>query len=253
MIIALNGVNRGPYGPWAALGFAAHPGGFLCVDAHPTASADHVGIGAHAGDAFHGDDRRLRVDLGPDARLDVTIDDPLPWPHRAFGGSSLFQSVPALNQYWHPWLLGGRVNGTATVGDETWELHDAQIYAEKNWGREGFPDSWWWGQAQGFEERDACVAFAGGQVHSGPIRTEVTAWSSGCPEVASSASEIRGSARCMRSSTMNDGCCTAGASGGRSTSPARRRAQHPTSFPCRCPPRSATRRAHSSISPARSR
>ena len=174
VIIALNGVNRGPHGPWAALGFAAHPGGFLCVDAHPTASADHVGIGAHAGDAFHGDDRRLRVDLGPDARLDVTIDDPLPWPHRAFGGSSLFQSVPALNQYWHPWLLGGRVNGTATVGDETWELHDAQIYAEKNWGREGFPDSWWWGQAQGFEERDACVAFAGGQVHSGPIRTEVT-------------------------------------------------------------------------------
>lgn len=174
VIIALNGVNRGPRGPWATLGLAAQPGGFLRVDAHPTASADPTGIGAHAGDAFHGDDRRLRVDLGSDARLDVTIEDPLPWPHRAFGGSSVFQSVPALNQYWHPWLLGGRVNGIATIGDETWELHDAQVYAEKNWGREGFPDSWWWGQAQGFEDRDACVAFAGGQVHSGPIRTEVT-------------------------------------------------------------------------------
>ncbi|MFC4140092.1 MULTISPECIES: tocopherol cyclase family protein [unclassified Microbacterium] len=174
VIIALNGVNRGPHGPWATLGFAAHPGGFLRVAEHPSASADRVGVGAHAGDAFSGDDRRLHVDLGADARLDVMIDDALRWPHRAFGGSSVFQSVPALNQYWHPWLLGGRVNGTATLGDETWELHDAQIYAEKNWGREGFPDSWWWGQAQGFAERGACVAFAGGQVHSGPIRTEVT-------------------------------------------------------------------------------
>ena len=174
VLIALNGVNRGPHGPWATLGLAAHPGGFLRVDAHPTASADPARIGAHAGDAFHGDDRRLRVDLGSDAQLDLTIDDPLPWPHRAFGGSSVFQTVPALNQYWHPWLLGGRVNGIATIGDETWELHDAQVYAEKNWGREGFPDAWWWGQAQGFDERDACVAFAGGQVRSGPIRTEVT-------------------------------------------------------------------------------
>lgn len=173
-LIALNGVNQGPNGPWATLGFAAEPGGFLRVAAHPAASADRTGVGARAGDAFDGDARRLRVNLGNDAQLNVTISDPLPWPHRAFGGSSVFQAVPALNQYWHPWLLGGRVNGTATVGAEIWQLRDAQIYAEKNWGREGFPDAWWWGQAQGFAERDACVAFAGGQVHSGPIRTEVT-------------------------------------------------------------------------------
>lgn len=174
VLIALNGVNRGPRGPWATLGLAAHPGGFLRVAAHPDARADARAMGAHAGEAFSADDRRVRVDLGEDARLDVTIADPLVWPHRAFGGSSLFQTVPALNQYWHPWLLGGRVEGTATLGDQSWQLHDAQIYAEKNWGREGFPDAWWWGQAQGFAERGACVAFAGGQVHSGPIRTEVT-------------------------------------------------------------------------------
>jgi hypothetical protein len=83
--------------------------------------------------------------------------------------------VPALNQYWHPWLLGGRASGTFEFADETWELRDAQVYGEKNWGAEGFPDSWWWGQAQGFAERRACVAFAGGQVTAGPLRTEVTA------------------------------------------------------------------------------
>ena len=34
---------------------------------------------------------------------------------------------------------------------------------------------WWWGQAQGFAEQDACVAFAGGEVSTGPFRTKVTA------------------------------------------------------------------------------
>ena len=34
---------------------------------------------------------------------------------------------------------------------------------------------WWWGQAQGFAEQDACVAFAGGEGSAGPFRTKVTA------------------------------------------------------------------------------
>ncbi|MFZ3394459.1 tocopherol cyclase family protein, partial [Rhodococcus sp. 7Tela_A2] len=99
----------------------------------------------------------------------------LPWPRRRFGGSSVFQTVPALNQYWHPWLLGARAEGYAVLGDEKWDLDGAQVYGEKNWGKGGFPESWWWGQAQGFADPEACVAFAGGQVHSGPLRTEVTA------------------------------------------------------------------------------
>lgn len=60
-------------------------------------------------------------------------------------------------------------------GGETWQLDGWQTYAEKNWGKGGFPDSWWWGQAQGFAEPGACVAFAGGEIKSGPLRTEVTA------------------------------------------------------------------------------
>src|SRR5690625_6203360 len=83
--------------------------------------------------------------------------------------------VPGLNQYWHPWLLGGKASGTAILGEEVWEFRDADVYAEKNWGREGFPEAWWWGQAQGFAQADACVTFAGGLVTAGPMRTEVTA------------------------------------------------------------------------------
>ncbi len=176
VLIALNGVNRGPDGDhWATLGLAAHPTGFLRTTVHPVGHASSTDLGAFAGEAFAGTTDDLHVDLGPDARLDVTVTDHVPWPRRSVGGSSVFQSVPALNQYWHPWLLGGSARGTAVVGDQTWELDGWSVYGEKNWGRGGFPDAWWWGQAQGFREREACVAFAGGDVTAGPLRTRVTA------------------------------------------------------------------------------
>ncbi|EME16730.1 tocopherol cyclase family protein [Rhodococcus triatomae] len=173
-VIALCGVNRSATGHWATLGVAAHPSGFLRTTAHPVARAADRAFGANAGDAFRADTGRVHVDLGPDALLDVTVSDPAPWPHRMFGGSSIFHAVPALNQYWHPWLLGGRAHGYAMLDGRRIDLDDSQVYAEKNWGKGGFPDSWWWGQAQGFDDPDVCVAFAGGEVTAGPLRTEVT-------------------------------------------------------------------------------
>jgi hypothetical protein len=175
VVIALNGVNRAEDGHWATLGVAAHPTGFLRTVAHPEGHADERGLGASAGEAFLGTRDRLRVDLGPDARIDVVVRNQAPWPRRSFGGSSIFQSVPALNQYWHPWLLGGHAYGEVRLGEETWRLDGWSTYGEKNWGKGGFPDSWWWGQAQGFDDPGVCVAFAGGEVTAGPLRTTVTA------------------------------------------------------------------------------
>ncbi len=175
VLIALCGVNRADDGSWSTLGLGAHPVGLLRAVEHPEGRADPDELGARAGTAFEGSRDHLRVDLGDDAQLDVGVMAPVPWGRRMFGGSSYFQSVPALNQYWHPWLLGGTAQGVANVGGEPWEIDGWQVYAEKNWGRGGFPDSWWWGQAQGFAEREACVAFAGGEIKSGPLRTEVTA------------------------------------------------------------------------------
>ncbi len=176
VLIALNGVNRGPDGShWATLGLASHPTGFLRTTVHPVGHVSHTDLGAFAGNAFTGTAEMLKVDLGEDALLDVTVSDPVPWPRRSVGGSSVFQSVPALNQYWHPWLLGGSAHGRAVVGDAEWELDGWSVYGEKNWGKGGFPDSWWWGQAQGFEDPSVCVAFAGGDVSAGPLRTRVTA------------------------------------------------------------------------------
>lgn len=175
VVIALNGVNRAADGMWSTLGLAAHPNGFLHTTTHPEGHADEQALGVTSGDAFRGTADSLHVDLAPNARLDVRVTNPVPWPRRSFGGSSIFQSVPGLNQYWHPWLLGGSAHGTAVVGDETWELDGWSVYAEKNWGKGGFPDSWWWGQAQGFADPSVCVAFAGGEVSAGPLRTTVTA------------------------------------------------------------------------------
>lgn len=175
VVIALCGINRASDGHWATLGLAAHPGGFLRTAAHPEGFAHPTRLGATAGSAFSAGADRMCMSLGPDAELNVRVSSPRPWPRRRFGGSSVFHTVPALNQYWHPWLLGGRAEGHAVLGDEKWDLDGAQVYCEKNWGRGGFPESWWWGQAHGFADPDACVAFAGGQVHSGPLRTEVTA------------------------------------------------------------------------------
>ena len=174
VVVALNGVNRADDGHWSTLGLAGHPNRFLHTTAYPEAAAHPSALGAYAGDAFHGEPGRLRVDLGPRSRLDVTIDSPFPWPRRGLGGSSIFHAVPGLNQYWHPWLLGGTATGTATLGDDEWVLDGAQVYAEKNWGKGGFPEEWWWGQAQGFADPGACVAFAGGLVNVGRLRRAVT-------------------------------------------------------------------------------
>lgn len=176
VVVALNGVNRDRDGAtWSTLGLVARPSGFLRTTAYPVGLAQTERLGVRSGTAFVGDSRALDVDLGPDATLDVRFDDLVPWPRLRWGGSSVFQMIPSLNQYWHPWLLGGRATGTARLGAETWHFDGAQVYAEKNWGKGGFPDSWWWGQAHGFEEPTACVAFAGGEVAAGPLRTTVTA------------------------------------------------------------------------------
>jgi hypothetical protein len=176
VVVALCGVTQTKGASWATVALAGHPGGFVRSFDVRTAVADPTRLGVRAGDGtFRADGDRVHVDLGPDARLDVRIRDPRPWPRRAFGGLGPAQAVPGLGQYWHPHLLGGRASGTAFIGDVEIDLEGFQVYAEKNWGAGGFPDRWWWGQAHGFQDRQACVAFAGGDVRLGPVTLQATA------------------------------------------------------------------------------
>ena len=133
-------------------------------------------LGAIAGEAFHGDARRPAG--GPRRRRPTAtsrIRIRRPWPRRAFGGSSVFQSVPGSTSTGTPGCSAAGPRAPPCSSARTWDLNGATVYAEKNWGRGGFPESWWWGQAQGFADPSVCVAFAGGEVRAGPLRTEVTA------------------------------------------------------------------------------
>ncbi len=172
VVVVLCGVNRHPDGDWATVAVAAEPGGFVRQAVLSDAHGDTDTYRVEAGDgAFRASASRVQVDLGPDARVDLSLERPVEWP-RALGGGGVFSALPFLGQYWHPHLLGGAASGTVTVGDETWQFDDAQVYAEKNWGA-GFPAHWWWGQAQGFDRDDVCVAFSGGVLTAGPLAVTV--------------------------------------------------------------------------------
>lgn len=171
VVVALCGVNRHPNGSWATVAVAAHPGALVRSAAvEPAwASSEAFAVGAH--DVLTADADSLRVRLD-DVQLSVEIHDPFGWPLR-LGGGGLFSAIPFLGQYWHPHVLGGRASGELVVGDETTSLDGAHVYAEKNWGA-GFPERWWWGQAQGFADPALCVAFGGGRLVAGPIGIDVT-------------------------------------------------------------------------------
>jgi Tocopherol cyclase len=177
VVVVLLAVNRDAAGSrWGLVALATHPGGFVRAATVDRADADPRLLGVRVARAdgavvVEADDERLHVDLGPDARVDAAFTERVPWPARwAFGGIGPAQAIPGLSQYWHPYLLGARVHGTARAGGSAFALDGATAYAEKNWGAGGHPSAWWWGQAHGFDRADACVAFAGGRARVGPLR-----------------------------------------------------------------------------------
>jgi len=180
VVVVLLGISRDAAGAgWGTAALASHPGGFVRSATLPRAAghARRLQVSAEHPDgtvALRADTRTLAVDLGAGAALHAELEDSVLWPRRAFGGSGPAQVVPGLSQYWHPWLLGGRVRGSAWLDGEEVGLGGARPYAEKNWGAGGFPDVWWWGQAQAFPHDDACVAFAGGRAGVGPLRALAT-------------------------------------------------------------------------------
>ena len=128
-----------------------------------------VTAGDHAGTFTVGADR-VRFELG-DLTLSMEFADRVLWP-KAFGGGGMFSAIPFLNQYWHPYYLGGRASGTVAYAGDSWTFENAKLYAERNWGA-GFPLRWWWGQAHDFGDADVCVAFSGGLLSLGPIARDV--------------------------------------------------------------------------------
>jgi hypothetical protein len=169
-IVALCGVCRAVDGAsWAVVALAAHPGGFVRWRNAPAAAAEPDALGAAAWERdgsplLRGSERRIAADLGPDARLEATLEGRAGWPLK-LGAIGLAQAVPGLPQYWHPAVLGARVRGEALLGGERVVLDGWDAYVEKNWGG-SFPGEWWWGQAALGD--GAMAAFAGGRL-GGPL------------------------------------------------------------------------------------
>ena len=178
VVVALCSANRHPDGDWSTAAIALHPGGVVRSAAIDGVSADRNRFSVKAqsgGDIIDAGRNRLRMVLG-DSEVDLTFQNAYQWP-KAFGGGGVFSSVPFLNQYWHPYRLGGQASGTVTCGDQRWTFTDATLYCERNWGA-GFPLRWWWGQAHDFGdasgESQVSAAFSGGLLELGPLQRDVT-------------------------------------------------------------------------------
>jgi hypothetical protein len=162
VVVALTAVCAGPDGTWGMSSLAVHPGRFARTVVTRSAHADRGAFAVRAEETLRGDAGAVRVDMGPDARLDVTLADQVRWPPRRLGPLGIAHAVPGLPQYWHPVLLSGTVRGSVRAGGRERVLDGAIAYAEKNWGR-AFPGRWWWGHAASFGD-DVSVSFAGGRV-----------------------------------------------------------------------------------------
>lgn len=173
VVVALCSVNRHPEGDWSTTAVALHPGGIVRAAALDGAIATHhpfeVSAGSGASSFTVGAEQiDFRLD---DLHLQMTFSEPFQWP-KVFAGGGVFSSIPFLNQYWHPYRLGGKASGSVEFEDHRWEFTDATLYAERNWGA-GFPLHWWWGQAHDFDGADVSVAFSGGLLELGPLKREV--------------------------------------------------------------------------------
>ena len=130
-------MNRHQDGDWATVAVALHPGGVVRSAALDGAVAESSTFSVHAGTGpgarLAASIDRLQIDLD-DIHLDLHFADPFTWP-KAFGGGGVFSSIPFLNQYWHPYRLGGKASGTVELGGNTWSFDGALLYAERNSGR----------------------------------------------------------------------------------------------------------------------
>lgn len=172
VVVALCGVNQSPTGPWATVAVALHPGGVVRSAVVPVARADDDRFVVSAPGVLEADAERVHVTLDG-VTVDASLGSVVGWPRRPLPGGGIASIVPFLNQYWHPHVLGAEVAGEVAVDGEAWPLDGATAYAEKNWGA-GFPPYWWWGQAQGFEREDVCVAFSGGHLALGPLGVRIS-------------------------------------------------------------------------------
>ncbi|GAA2920923.1 hypothetical protein GCM10010446_01180 [Streptomyces enissocaesilis] len=172
VLLVACGINHHSRQPWGTVVVAADPLGTVRSTSVDGAWASTQSYQICVPATLRYDAGALHVRLGDDLHINCVLREPRSRPRRTFHGSGIFSLVPGLNHYWHPHLFDAKVRGAARLGDQVWDLSDCHVYAEKSWGR-GFPHTWWWGQAHGFDRGEMCVAFAGGLLGRGRLTLPV--------------------------------------------------------------------------------
>ena len=171
-LIALCSVNRHPDGDWSTTAVAVHPG--LTVR-----SAACCRTGRHTRSASPPATKPATSRSAPTgstsnsmtwSRYGISRSGSAKRPE-AFGGGGVFSAIPFLNQFWHPYYLGGRASGTVSYGAESWSFDDAKLYAERNWDR--VSAALVVGAAHDFGDADVSMAFSGQAAVPGTVARDV--------------------------------------------------------------------------------
>ena len=242
VLIALCGVNRARDGFWSTLGVARAPDGL------PADGRASRGLGRPGG-ARRARGRRVRRARRPAdgrprrGRAASTCASATRCRGRGARSAGRASSRPCRRST-STGIRGCSAaarSGSATVGGERWDLDGWQVYAEKNWGAGGFPEAWWWGQAQGFDDPGALRRVRGREdplrpaAHRGDGRRRAAA---GRPAAAARRPGRLADARAGHATSR--GRCARAARAGRSRSRAPRRSAARTCCRCRCRSSAAT-------------
>ena len=117
-----------PAGDWSTAAIARAPGAASSARRRSRRSAPTpTGSACEAetdGYALAAERDRLRMVID-DCAIDATFHDGVPTGPRRSAAAGSSPPMPFLNQYWHPYRLGGRAAGTVTVGERHWSFDDA--------------------------------------------------------------------------------------------------------------------------------
>lgn len=87
--------------------------------------------------------------------IHLRLSEQVYYPVTAFhpGIMGPFRFAPFMECYHGVHVVTSKAQGSVTIKGETYQLTDAKLYIEKDWGR-SFPKEWIWLEASSFEEED---------------------------------------------------------------------------------------------------
>lgn len=97
----------------------------------------------------------LKSDKNLPLGIDITLSEQVYYPVTALhpGIMGPFRFAPFMECYHGIHVVTSKAQGSVTIKGETYQLDDAKLYIEKDWGR-SFPKEWIWLEASSFEEDD---------------------------------------------------------------------------------------------------